>query len=144
MILNRLSYKFFKMIYYLPYTEKTNSNVKNMPLMYGLVGCSVPKSPGTLFGPSPPLTVTIGNEQQSLHSKYIQYQHRWHWHQNLAFVFKLGWNYIKLALNENMNCNHVKLKATTAQSKQHNQHAFNSPNKDDALISIQHSFLLLV
>ncbi len=24
-------------------------------------------------------------------------------HQHLAFVFKLGWNYIKLALNENIN-----------------------------------------
>ncbi len=42
-------------------------------------------------------------------------------------VFKLGWNYIKLALNENINSNHVKLKL---QSKQHNQHTFNSPNKD--------------
>ncbi len=36
------------------------------------------------------------------------------WHQHLAFVLKLGWNYIQLALNENINSNHVKLKATFA------------------------------
>ncbi len=53
------------MIYYLPYTpEKTNYIVKTYATHLwcgavccglGLVGRSVPKSPGPLSGPSPPL-----------------------------------------------------------------------------------------
>ncbi len=68
-----------KNIYYLSYTpEKTNYNVKNMPLIYGgiflpsrgtvccgpgLVGRSLPKSPVPLFGPSPPRDMVRNNTQ---------------------------------------------------------------------------------
>ncbi len=53
---------FVKIIYHLPYTpEKTHYNVKNMPLIHGVVCCglglvghSVPKCP--LFSPSPTLS----------------------------------------------------------------------------------------
>ncbi len=62
------------MIYYLPYTpEKTNYNVKKYATHLwcgavccgpGLVGRSVPKSAGTLFGPSPPLDVNVCIDHQ--------------------------------------------------------------------------------
>ncbi len=85
--------KNYLVIYYLPYTTDIwNYNVKK----YGthlwcgavccgldLVGRSVPKSPGPLFGPSPPLGVTVNAdlEPKTHHQTPMSYIVHWFfWH----------------------------------------------------------------